>query len=117
MGLLLIFTAIILLILLFPVGFLVGIIVSLITHTGDRFFKNIAKAIDIFGNVLYQHLFNLTLIKNSKHKFGKFGETISSVLGKNYRDNTLSKLGYWISIKMLERFDKNHVTNSINDNV
>lgn len=116
MGLILTFIATILLFILAIPSLLVGIIISLFSHRGDRYFKDIAISIDMFGNVLCQHLFNITLIQKSGYKFGKFGETISSVIGKNKRDNNLSKIGKILD-KILDLCDKNHSLDAINDKI
>jgi hypothetical protein len=52
------------------------------------------------------------LKKKSKHRFGHPDETISSVLGKNKRDNTLTKLGAILS-NVLDFLDENHSIKSI----
>jgi hypothetical protein len=75
-----------------------------------------AKEIDIFGNFIGAPLFNWALIKEGGYKFGNRSETISSVLGKNNRDVTLTRLGKslcWLINKM----DKNHCENSIMEDV
>ena len=46
----------------------------------------------------------------------KTGETISSALGKNQRDKTLSKKGKLL-VKILDFLDENHCENSINNNI
>lgn len=73
----------------------------------------LAMAIDQFGNVAMQDLFNdLLLTQNATHHFGHEDETISSVLGKNKATNTLSKAGK-ILAHFLDWLDPNHVLNSI----
>lgn len=115
MGLLLTRIALIILYIIGIPVLLISTIISLIQHKGDRYYKNIAKGIDIFGNVLCSPLFNIILIaKGSKHKFGEWGETISSVLGKNERDKELLKLGRVIA-NVLNYIDKEHCKNSIKD--
>lgn len=113
MGLLLTLVALLLLFILAIPALLIGTVVSLLTHTGDRYYKNIAKAIDIFGNVLCQHLFNMALRKKEGYKFGAFGETISFVLGKNKQSNTLTGTGKFVALA-LNTIDKNHLEKSIN---
>jgi hypothetical protein len=67
----------------------------------------------VWGNVYCQHFFNAILItKEAKHKFGVQGETISSVLGKNQIENTLTKTGNFIA-NTLDKIDSNHCKNSI----
>ena len=95
------------------IAFIAGIIISLFGHYGDRYFKNIAKGIDIFGNVLCAPLFNLILIKgDSNNKFGAWGETISSVIGKNKLTSTLLTLGI-VTYKTLNFIETNHCEDSI----
>ena len=56
---------------------------------------------DRFGNRNHRTLFNMCLIKKtSKHLFGDERETISSVLGKNQVDRTLTVVG-WIVVGLL----------------
>ena len=65
------------------------------------------------GNVTCKELFNDTLIlNNSENIFGDPDETISSVLGKNKRDGTLTKTGK-ILAAILDKLDKNHTIKSI----
>ena len=61
-------------------------------------------------------LFNDILIKIGGYKFGNRQETISSVLGKNQRSNTLTKAGKILRF-ILDVIDKDHCKNSINDNL
>ncbi|AOR29526.1 NUDIX hydrolase [Formosa sp. Hel1_33_131] len=71
-----------------------------------------AISIDQLGNVVCKELFNDTLILHTGIPFGNPDETISSVLGKNKKANTLSKGGKgldWI----LNKLDPNHSINSI----
>ncbi len=82
-------------------------------HTNEMFFSG-AIAIDVFGNVFFKHLFNWALRKNTGYLFGKQGETISSVLGKNQRDNTLTKCGKGLAL-ILDTLDKNHCFKSIQE--
>ncbi len=65
----------------------------------DLFIVGISN--DQKGNVVFKHVFNMLLIKDSsKHRFGNEDETISSVLGKAIS---------WI----LNKLDPNHVEKSI----
>lgn len=76
-----------------------------------RFFRA-AYSIDQFGNVIASELFNDVLIKKGGYKFGNPDETISSVMGKNYRDNTLTSAGKVLRV-VLDTIDENHCLNSI----
>ena len=76
------------------------------------YFKSSAVNLDRFGNSEFRTLFNLTLKKKEGYKFGNMEETISSVLGKNQRDNTLSFVGKAL-VWILDLLDKNHCKKSI----
>lgn len=78
----------------------------------DNDFFNVALVNDQKGNVVYKHLFNRLLIRGFGVPFGNEDETVSSVLGKNLRDGTLTKLGK-IVCKILDTIDPNHCLNSI----
>jgi hypothetical protein len=79
----------------------------------SNYFKETAVDIDRFGNRNLRTLLNATLQKNG-YKFGDERETISSVLGKNKRDGTLTKTGI-IICNILDRLDKNHCIKSIKE--
>ena len=79
-------------------------------------------ALDGFANRNYRTFWNSYLIKETGYKFGVEGEMISSALGKNEVDKTLSekgkgKLSSWFYgvrlVKILDRLDKDHCINSI----
>jgi len=78
----------------------------------DGYFYQTAFDIDRFGNHNFRTLFNATLIMESGYQFGDFRETISSVLGKNERNNTLL-LGGKLVVSLLNLFDKDHCIKSI----
>ncbi|ERM82377.1 hypothetical protein P872_18440 [Rhodonellum psychrophilum GCM71 = DSM 17998] len=78
----------------------------------DGYFFNTAYDIDRFGNHNFRTLLNKYLIKSNGYQFGDFRETISSVLGKNLRDNTLTKAGIYL-VKILDYIDENHCEKSI----
>lgn len=75
-------------------------------------FRSVAIGIDQIGNSVCRDLFNRCLITSSWYKFGKVQETISSVLGKNERDWTLS-LGGLLLVIILDAIDKDHCRESI----
>jgi hypothetical protein len=91
---------------------LLGTIVSLSNHTCNKYWKSIALSIDQLGNVICQHLFNLTLIKKDGYKFGDMDQTISYVLGRNWVDGTLTQTGALLS-RILNRLDKDHLDKAI----
>ena len=77
------------------------------------YFKETAINLDRFGNREFRFSLNKYLIhKDSANRFGDVRETISSVLGKNQRGKTLTKLGNVIC-KILDFLDKNHCKKSI----
>lgn len=77
------------------------------------YFKDTAINIDKFGNREFRFSLNKYLItEKSPDRFGNIEETISSVLGKNQRDKTLSKFGKMICF-ILDKLDKEHCKKSI----
>ncbi len=91
-GFILLIVALILSAIVLPIGFSFQIITALFKGI-DKYLFRMAKSIDQFGNVVCEHLFNVTLIKKNGYKFGNEDVTISHVLGKNEQTNTLSFLG------------------------
>jgi hypothetical protein len=77
------------------------------------YFKSSAISLDRFGNREFRTLFNKVLILENGYQFGDIGETISSVLGKNERDNTLTKAGKML-VFVLDKLDEDHCFKSIN---
>jgi hypothetical protein len=75
------------------------------------YFKQTALNLDKFGNREFRAFLNLSMQKNG-YQFGNPNETISSALGKNERDKTLTKCGR-ILVKILDIIDKNHCKKSI----
>lgn len=80
------------------------------------YFLSSATNLDKFGNREFRTLLNKTLIIKDGYKFGNINETISSVLGKNQRDNTLTKAGK-VLVWILDKFHKNHALKSINTQI
>lgn len=112
-NLLLFFVALVLLCIFFGVGIITSVIRIIFYKASTNYFKDCAIEIDIFGNVLCQHLFNTVLInKDSKFLFGKLGVTISKVLGLNEREKTLSKTGVLL-VSLLDFIDKDHCKKAI----
>ena len=105
------FVAVILFILCLPVA-----IFYLVFDTVASLFFRIAVVIDMGGNVLGEEIFNDFLITKDGYKFGNRKETISSVLGKNQRDGTLTALGNGLC-KLLDIIDKDHCKKSIDNMV
>jgi hypothetical protein len=77
------------------------------------YFKETAIDIDRFGNRNFRTLLNITL-QESGYKFGDERETISSALGKNKRDGTLTKTGITLC-SILDFLDNNHCIKSIKE--
>jgi hypothetical protein len=75
------------------------------------YFKQTALNLDKFGNREFRAFLNFSMQKNG-YQFGNPNETISSALGKNERDNTLTKCGR-ILVKILDLIDNNHCKKSI----
>ena len=86
-------------------------LINAFRRIGD-YFLLVAVSVDQAGNTFCAELFNDVMIAPSGHPFGDPDETISSVLGKNKRDNTLTGFGRGLSW-LLDALDPNHVTKSI----
>ena len=80
------------------------------------YFRSSALNLDRYANRELRTLWNTTLRKPVGYEFGHRDETISSVLGKNKRDNTLSKAGICLAY-ILDKLDNNHCINSIDDTI
>lgn len=78
------------------------------------YYRNTAVNIDKWGNREFRTLWNDKLRTEDGYAFGRPDETISSALGKNQRDGTLTKTGRrlcWV----LDKLDKNHCKNAIKE--
>jgi hypothetical protein len=103
-----------------PIGVVYGLISGFYRHhfdTGlsnaDRKFLLMAVGFDMYGNVVCAELFNALLITSaSTHKFGRWGETISYVIGVNLLSGTLSKTGRALNA-VLDFFDKGHAKKAV----
>ena len=76
------------------------------------YFRNTALSIDIWANFEFRTLWNTKLRIDGGYEFGRIGETISSALGKNQRDKTLTIYGK-ILVAILDFLDENHCQESI----
>lgn len=76
------------------------------------YFRSSAITIDKLANREFRTLWNKKLRTESGYKFGAENETISSALGKNQRDGTLTKTGKRL-VKVLDFFEKEHCLKSI----
>ena len=107
---LLLITASFLFLIIAPIAIFYKLIFS--RKLGVWFFR-LSVSLDQLGNVLADDLFNKTLIKNlGFSQFGNEDETISSVIGKNYQHQNLTKTGE-ILRRILYFFEKNHSVKSI----
>ena len=113
MGIILYLVAILLWIILTPINW---VIVSFKYGLSNAYFKETAIDIDKFGNRNFRTFLNVTMKIKGGYMFGNVNETISSVLGKNQRDKTLSWFGKMICF-ILDTIDKNHCQKSINEKV
>ena len=80
----------------------------------DGYFINTALNLDIWANVEFRAFWNGAMRKENGYQFGVIGETISSALGKNERDGTLTFCGK-ILVSILNFLDKNHCQKSIKE--
>ncbi len=96
-----------------PLSLINIILVILKGGSVSNYFLETAIDIDRFGNRNFRTLLNTTLQRNG-YKFGDERETISSALGKNKRDNTLTKTGITIC-NILDYLDNNHCLKSIKE--
>lgn len=82
--------------------------------SGKGYFRSSAVSLDQYGNRELRSLFNKYLITEAGHRFGDQRETISSVLGKNQRDKTLTKTGILL-VRFLDWLDRDHCFKSITE--
>lgn len=89
---------------------------SLFSKDFNKYNKDIAIAKDRLANVICGPLLNRLLITKDGYKFGNGKETISSVIGKNYLNGTLTTHGmFWYNF--LEKREKNHSIKAIDKNI
>lgn len=77
-----------------------GVIELFIDVRGRKWYKTVSKrkytkafAIDVFGNYLFKATWTFLFSWNQGYSFGKWGETISSCLGRKKLEHTLSWIG------------------------
>jgi len=103
---------------LFIVAYLLYLPLSLwnfcLVENKKGYFRSSAVTLDKLANREFRTLWNKKLKIESGYKFGAENETISSALGKNERDNTLTKTGDRL-VKVLNFFEKEHCKNSITE--
>ena len=115
MGVLLFIIALVLSVVLYPLGLVYSFIKlialfrfkSALKHIDDIFYM-CAVLIDVMGNVFMKHVFNDLLIKKGGLDFGNPTKTISFVLGANKHKGKLTKLGKFVA-DVLNKIEKNHV--------
>ena len=90
------------------------IINFLVVSNKKGYFKSSAITIDKLANREFRSLWNKTLKNENGYLFGFENETISSALGKNQRDKTLTKTGK-VLVCILDTIDNNHCLKSINN--
>lgn len=108
-------TALLLSVLLVPVGFIVGLIISGFKGYLDQYLLRLAIAHDMLGNAYCGELFNL-FVKEGGYKFGNPKETISSVIGKDKIAGKMTNAETKVD-EVLDCLDKNHSIESIDNNV
>ncbi len=102
---------------LFIIAYLLFLPITIFNALNVRkngYMKDTAVNIDRFANREFRFSLNKYLItKESKDRFGRIEETISSVLGKNELSDQLSTTGK-ILCWILDKIEKNHCIKSIN---
>jgi hypothetical protein len=111
-GFILLIIALLLSVVLLPIGFTFQVIATLFRSI-DSYLFQIAKSIDQHGNLVCAELFNLTLIKRKGYKFGDMDKTISFVLGVNAETKTLTYLGKKVGL-LLNIIEKDHLKKAVN---
>lgn len=111
---LLLFVALVLAALLFPLGILCTLILCILRMSMNKalgYLSNtafsLALSIDLLANVICRDLFNFFLIHAGGYPFGNNRETISRVLGLNKRLGALTDLGRALA-NLLDFIDPNH---------
>jgi hypothetical protein len=89
-----------------------AVINYLVVKNKNGYFKSSAINLDKYANREFRTLLNKTLRAENGYHFGNIEETISSALGKNERDKTLTKTGKAL-VWILDKIDKNHSLKSI----
>jgi len=112
-GFILLLIAVLLSIILYPLGW----IYSIITFRGSlkklgKWWYVMAVSVDQLGNVVMSTLFNDILIRKYGIEFGDEDHTVSMVLGVNKKIGTLTPLGKFIA-DVLNKIDPNHVEKAI----
>ena len=112
-GFLLLNIAIILSLVIIPIGFTIECLCNLF-HLNKYLFK-VALSLDQLGNVVCARLLTFTVINKHGYPFGNEDESISSVLGKNKESGTLTRTGKLLS-NLLNKIESNHVEKAVEVN-
>lgn len=78
------------------------------------YFRDSAVSLDKYSNREFRTLWNKVLRTEAGYKFGNPDETISSALGKNERDGTLTGTGKAL-VYVLDKIEKDHCLKSISE--
>lgn len=108
MGIILYIVAVVLWVIITPINW---VLVGIKYGISNKYFLETAIDLDKFGNRNFRTFLNVSMQKNG-YQFGNVNETISSALGKNQRDKTLTNFGKTICF-ILDTLDKNHCKKSI----
>jgi hypothetical protein len=110
MGIFLAVIALMISVILIPIGVVYGLIKNLLGINNKSL--NIAFLLDIGGNVFCAELFNDLLIKTNQNLFGSPYQTISEVLGINNQLLNMTKTGQRL-VNLLHYLDPYHVEKAI----
>lgn len=77
-------------------------------------FHSVAVGLDQIGNAVCRDMLNRLLIEKEGYKFWKVQETISSVLGKNQKNKSLTLL-WTLLVAVLDWIDPEHCRKAIKD--
>lgn len=114
------FLLVILAIVIFQILLIPGIIWQIFCYFNDKqspsYISDVlfsaAQCIDQLGNVVFQEMFNDTLIVKGGSKFGSNIHTISYIIGVNKQSNTLSKVGL-VLYNILNKIQPNHCEKAV----
>ncbi len=110
MGFILMIIAWLMIIICSPIGFIWAAFKQPV-----KYFFKIAVSLDQLGNVICCEVLNAWMLKdNAIDFFGNPDETVSSVLGKNKLNQSLSGFGIIID-KILNKLDDNHSIKAIEE--
>ena len=104
--------AMLLLLLFTTISIIIAIEKIIRGKASSNYFFECALAVDVLGNVMGQHIWNFIFISKDGYRFGKRGEAMSSVFGKNEKNLTTIYLGK-VMVKVLNLLQKDHCLISI----